>query len=362
MKENKNYSNKNILIAAGGTGGHIYPALALADELTLLGANIFWVSTKSKVDQKILANKYPMLSLSVQGVRGYGIKRKLLMPFKVLTSLFLSMRFMFSNRINIVVAFGGYASFAPSIAAKLLFKPVMLHEQNAKIGLTNYYLSFMAKKIMTAFPIFDGIAKSKFVTVGMPIRKEIAALAPKKKKFHNNKLSVLVLGGSQGAKYLNHIMPSVFAKLSDEINIDVIHQCGDRNIAEAEAKYDALGVSVNIKGFLDDIAAVYNWADIIICRSGASTVFEVAAIGIPAIFIPYPYATDNHQYYNAQHIVKSGGGTCMQEKDLTIDILVKCIANMYLNTPELEESSKLIKECYSKNALKDMISVIDEAM
>jgi UDP-N-acetylglucosamine--N-acetylmuramyl-(pentapeptide) pyrophosphoryl-undecaprenol N-acetylglucosamine transferase len=362
MKKNKDYDQKNILIAAGGTGGHIYPALALADKLTLLGANVFWVATKSKVDQKILANKYPMLSLSVQGVRGHGLKRKLLMPVKVLSSLFFSIRFLFSNKIDVVIAFGGYASFAPSIAGKLLFKPVMLHEQNAKIGLTNYYLSFIAKKIMTAFPIVGNLSKSKAVTVGMPVRKEIEDLVAHKKKFNSTKLAVLILGGSQGAQYLNDIMPSVFSTLLGKINLEVVHQCGDQNVAETASKYGDLDISLDMKGFIDDMASAYRWADIVICRSGASTVFEVAATGTPAIFIPYPYATDNHQYYNAQYIVSNGGGECIQEKDLTVDVLAKAITDIYLNTCELERRSKLIKGSYSKNALKDMISVIDEAI
>lgn len=358
-KNTSSIKNSNILIASGGTGGHIFPALSIANELKGLGSNIYWVSSKSKIDKKVKKDARKVLFTNMRGIRGVGFIQKVQMLFKLFGDIILSCKFILKHKIDGVIAFGGYMSFAPSIAARLLRKPVLIHEQNAKLGLSNYYLSFLATAIMTAYNI---TVKRKVIVyyVGMPIRDDIRKLYIKEKEFNKNRLNVLVLGGSQGAKKINEIVPKALSILPEDLNISVFHQSGDLHLNQTIEIYESLGVKAKIKGFVDDMADVYSWADIVICRSGAGTVFEVSAVGVPAIFIPYPYAADNHQYENIIPLVKNGSCKYLNDNNLDEQTLYNSIVELVKDPKKLKYCSNKLKDFYKNSYTTEITRIIEK--
>lgn len=319
--------NKTIIISAGGTGGHIFPALAIAKQLQN-SYKIIWVGAKTGLENTLIPQHGFLLeTVTVAGVRNKGLLRKLLLPFTLLRAHLECLKILLKHRPAIVVGFGGYATFPITLTAKLLFKPVVIHEQNSVAGLTNRILAKVANKVLVAFPAV--LAGSKTLLVGNPVRQEIIAA------FQNKDISsedvaglrVLIIGGSLGAKALNDNVPLALAKLGNKV-AEVTHQVGRSEIEPIAEIYRQHKVNVKVVNFVEDMAAAYTNADLIICRAGASTVAEVACAGIAAIFVPYPYAVDDHQTVNTRQLVAAGAAQLLPQTNLTPDSLAEIIRNL----------------------------------
>ncbi|WP_300412023.1 undecaprenyldiphospho-muramoylpentapeptide beta-N-acetylglucosaminyltransferase, partial [uncultured Alcanivorax sp.] len=289
-----------ILIMAGGTGGHVFPALAVADQLRERGFRILWLGAENGMEGKLVRQYgYEIAELAVSRLRGGGLKRKLTAPFNLLRAVWQARNLISQRQPLLAVGFGGFASGPGGLAARLCKVPVVVHEQNAVPGLTNRLLSKMATVTLEGFQ--GAFGSQSACWVGNPVRAEIANLDDPARRYaqHQGGLRVLVLGGSQGALVLNQDLPELLlAVLGREIQVR--HQCGAGRTGEAAPIYQALGMQARVSEFIDDMAEAYGWADLVICRAGALTVAEVAAAGVAALFVPLPTAVDDHQTLNAR--------------------------------------------------------------
>ena len=312
-----------ILIAAGGTGGHVYPALEIARRLREKGVNVEWLGTRRGLEARVVPGAgFRLHALSVAGLRGKGLIRWLLAPFTLMAALGKSMKVLKSVRARLVLGMGGYAAGPGGVAAWLLRVPLFIHEQNSVPGLTNRILSRLASKVMEAFPkSFD--ARVGAVHAGNPVRSEIGALPRPETRLANRSgpLRVLVLGGSQGARAINEVLPRALAMLPARDLVEVRHQAGGAHVERARSNYAEAGVAVEPVAFIDDMAGAYAWADLVICRAGAMTVCEVAAAGLAAVLVPFPFAVDDHQTRNARYLSDAGAAVLVREADLTPTLL-----------------------------------------
>lgn len=326
-----------VLIMAGGTGGHVFPALAVADELHSRDVDVFWMGTKKGIEAKLVpAAGYPLNFISVQGLRGNGLLGWLLAPFKLIKAVTEAVRAVKQIKPNVVLGLGGFASGPGGVAAKLMGKPLVIHEQNAIPGLTNRLLSCLAQRVLQGFPnSFSSSRKAQWV--GNPVRTTIESLDKPEHRFLNrtDPIRILVLGGSLGAKSLNTVLPQAFSLVKSSIEIK--HQCGVRHIEECQQNYEKSGVTAQVMAFIDDMATAYAWADLVICRAGALTIAEVSATGVASLLIPYPYAVDDHQTHNASALVTAGAAHLMQEKDITAEAVAQHVDNLAANRDLLVE-------------------------
>lgn len=313
---------------AGGTGGHVFPALAMAHELHDKGYEIHWLGTKTKIESKLVPEAgYQLHTIDVEGLRGKGKLTLLLAPFKLLKALWQARKAVKKVSPVAVLGLGGFATGPGGLAARLMGIPLVIHEQNAIAGMTNKILSRFANVVMQAF---EG-ALPKGLTVGNPVRKEITALT--EKNAVSKPLNILVVGGSLGAVALNNAIIDAAKQLSEdelqESMPNIRHQVGVNNYDGVIKAYKAAGIDldtndhIEVSAFIDDMAAAYEWADLIVCRSGALTVSEVACAGVPALFIPYPFAVDDHQTKNAQVLVEAKAAEIKQQKELNAEWLMK---------------------------------------
>lgn len=311
-------TNKHILIMAGGTGGHVFPGLAVAAQLESLGHKVSWLGTAAGIEAKLVpAANIDLHIINISGVRGKGVKGLLLAPFKIIQAILQSLNILKNIQPDCVLGLGGFAGGPGGIAAKIMSIPLVIHEQNAVAGTTNRILAPLAEKVLQAFPAAFSKNK-KAVTVGNPVRNTIKASALSTQE----KINVLVLGGSLGAKAVNEIMPLVFSELCAKINL--WHQAGSRHIDAVKPLYGDANIDgeyLRVSDFIEDMAAAYQWADVVICRSGAMTVSEIAVAALPAIFIPYPFAIDDHQTANANWLVNSGAAFLMPQNTMTVNAL-----------------------------------------
>jgi UDP-N-acetylglucosamine--N-acetylmuramyl-(pentapeptide) pyrophosphoryl-undecaprenol N-acetylglucosamine transferase len=296
------------LITAGGTGGHVYPALAVADYLRHHGMPLVWLGTRSGLEYRIIpARGYRLLTIRIAGVRGRGLLRLAWMPVQALLAVLHSMVLLMHIRPVLVLGMGGFVSGPAGVAAWLMRIPLLIHEQNAIAGFTNAVLARFATRVMEAFPGTFRTA-SAVVHTGNPVRSEIIAgvpLAPSSES--SEALNILVLGGSQGAKALNELMPEAFARL-DPQSIRIWHQCGEQHYDATHQRYHQYGVSARIDRYISAMAEAYAWAGLVVCRAGALTVSELMVAGLPSILIPYPHAVDDHQTANARYLSGNGAG------------------------------------------------------
>lgn len=306
-----------MLVMAGGTGGHVFPALAVADVLRQRDIDIAWLGSDQGIENRLVpAAGYPLHTVSVRGVRGGGIGRRLLAPFMLIGSVLAAWRIVRQLRPVLAIGFGGYASGPGAIAARLAGVPLVIHEQNARPGLTNRMLAPLARQVLQAFPdAFPGSA----LTTGNPVREVIAALAEPAQRYGNRQgpLRILITGGSQGALALNRQLPAVLVEALSEVEFEVRHQTGRGRVAEAEQAWQGLNAKVEMSEFIDDMAAAFGWADLVICRSGASTVSEIAAAGVAAMFIPLPTAVDDHQTHNARWLADQDAALLLPQSSLS---------------------------------------------
>lgn len=314
-------SGKRLLVMAGGTGGHVFPALAVARRLASEGWQVRWLGTADRMEARLVPQHgFDIDFIDIQGVRGNGLLRKLAAPVKILRSVMQARKVIQSFKPDVVLGMGGFASGPGGVAAKLCGIPLVLHEQNAIPGMTNKLLSRIASRVLCAF---DGAFGTQGQTVGNPIRDELVALGGKPRQVQSDALKVLVVGGSLGAKVFNDLMPAVTARLAQEQAVTVWHQTGKNNLAAVQAAYQELGQDggVNIAEFIDDMEAAYRWADVVLCRAGALTVSELAAVGLPSILVPYPHAVDDHQTMNARVLVDAGAAFLVPQPIASTELL-----------------------------------------
>lgn len=319
----------NILIMAGGTGGHVIPALTVASVLRDKGYSIHWLGSERGIEERLVpAQNFPLNLLKISGVRGNGLVRKLLAPFKIFSAVIAARKVIGTVKPKLVIGFGGFASGPGGLAARLSGVPLLIHEQNAVPGLTNRALSMMSRQVLQGF---SG-AFSQGVTVGNPVRAEIAEIAAPELRYasRDGALRVLVLGGSQGALALNRVLPQELARLAEHAHsndaLDIRHQAGRGRDEEASSAYQAAGLRAQVDEFIDDMAAAYAWADVVICRAGAATVAEVAAAGVAAVFVPLPTAVDDHQTMNARWLVAQEAALLMPQSSLEQGALVSMLS------------------------------------
>lgn len=318
---------RSILIMAGGTGGHIFPALAVADILREQGWQVTWLGAPNSMEADLVPkHSYPMAMVNFKGLRGNGLLRKLMLPFNLLVAMWQSAVAMFTCRPDVVLGMGGYITFPGGLMAAMLRRPLVIHEQNSVAGLSNKVLAKFAQKVLSGFP--DVLPKAQWC--GNPVRRSIAALAPPAERYseRTGKLKVLVVGGSLGARALNEAMPQALAKLPPELRPDVLHQTGRAHHASVQASYQEAGVQADIRSFIDDMADSYAHADLVICRSGALTVAELAAAGVASLLIPFPFAVDDHQTHNARFLSSQGAAILLPQPDLNADKLAQLLSEL----------------------------------
>jgi UDP-N-acetylglucosamine--N-acetylmuramyl-(pentapeptide) pyrophosphoryl-undecaprenol N-acetylglucosamine transferase len=308
-----------VLIMAGGTGGHVFPALAAARVLRERGFEPVWLGTSRGLEAKLVPpQNIPIEWISVSGVRGKGITTLLAAPFQLARAVWQSLQVIRRRKPVVVLGAGGFVSGPGGLAAWLSRRPLVIHEQNAVAGMTNRTLAHFAKRVLEGFPAsFPRSIHAE--RVGNPVRREITALPSPEQRFGERKgrLRVLIIGGSQGAARLNTVVPAAIANIDVATRPLVLHQAGERHHQQARELYAKHGVEADVRAFIDDMAEAYGGADLIICRSGALTVSEIAAAGVPAIFVPFAAAVDDHQTRNAEFLVRAGAALLIAEAALT---------------------------------------------
>jgi UDP-N-acetylglucosamine--N-acetylmuramyl-(pentapeptide) pyrophosphoryl-undecaprenol N-acetylglucosamine transferase len=337
--------NRTLMVMAGGTGGHVYPALAVADALRARGWEVFWLGTRAGLEARVVpAVGIDMVWVSMGGVRGKGVLKKLLLPVTLLVAFWQSLRAILQRRPDVVLGMGGYTAFPGGMMASLLNKPLVIHEQNSVGGLTNRVLACLADRVLTAFPkVFTHkhdkpIPCRRVATewVGNPVRSDIVALANEQRSdiaaatptAHSGPLRLLVVGGSLGAQALNERVPQALALLPAEKRPRVVHQSGRQHVEALRANYAAAGVEADVRDYIEDMAAAYRDCDFAICRAGAMTVAELACAGVPAVLVPFPFAVDDHQTGNAEFLADAGAAWLIQQKDLSAEILATLIGGL----------------------------------
>ena len=310
---------RTVLVMAGGTGGHVFPALAGAQELRARGCDVVWLGTRRGLEARLVPpHGIPIEWITVSGLRGKGIASWVAAPWKLLNAVLQSLAVMRRRRPDVVLGAGGFVSGPGGIAAWLTRRPLVIHEQNAVAGLTNRALARIADRVFEAFP--DSFPRACHAErIGNPVRPEIAALSPPQDRYaaRTGPLRLLVIGGSQGALKLNLTVPAALALLPAAKRPLVRHQCGTRHEESTGRAYVEHGVEASVEPFIEDMAAAYGWADLVVCRSGALTVSELAAAGLPAVFVPFAAAVDDHQTRNAAFLVDADAATAIAERDLS---------------------------------------------
>jgi UDP-N-acetylglucosamine--N-acetylmuramyl-(pentapeptide) pyrophosphoryl-undecaprenol N-acetylglucosamine transferase len=308
-----------VLIMAGGTGGHVFPALAAARVLRERGYEPVWLGTQRGLEAKLVPpQQIEMEWISMSGLRGKGLITWLAAPFKLALAIWQSLQVMRRRRPRVVLGAGGFVAGPGGVAAWLTRRPLVIHEQNAVAGMTNRVLARLSRRVLEAFPSSfpKGIRAER---VGNPVRREISALPTPERRYaeRSGPIRLLVIGGSQGAARLNAVLPAALAMIEPPLRPVVLHQAGERHIAQAREMYAKHGVEADVRAFIDDMAEVYGWADLVVCRSGALTVSELAAAGLPALFVPFAAAVDDHQTLNARFLVDAQAGKSIPEAELT---------------------------------------------
>lgn len=319
---------KTFMLMAGGTGGHIFPALAVAQSLQARGHSVVWLGSADSMEERIVPQHgIPLETLAIKGVRGNGLKRKLLLPFTLFQTIRAARAAIRKHNVSCVIGFGGFVTFPGGAAAKLCGVPVVIHEQNAVAGLSNRLLAKIATRVLYAFPAAfdapDGL-------VGNPVRADIAALPAPEERFAGRKgrLKILVVGGSLGAQVLNETVPAALAALPSETRPQVRHQSGRGKLEALQTAYRNAGVEADCCEFIDDMVSAYREADLVICRAGALTVAELTAAGLGALLVPYPFAVDDHQTANARFMTEAGAAELLPQPELTAGRLAQILGGL----------------------------------
>jgi UDP-N-acetylglucosamine--N-acetylmuramyl-(pentapeptide) pyrophosphoryl-undecaprenol N-acetylglucosamine transferase len=349
---------KTLMVMAGGTGGHVYPAMAVADYLKNLGWNILWLCTEGGMENQLIENKgYRKAIITIKGVRGKGLLNWILLPVKLLKAFVQSAAVIRKQRPNVVLGMGGFAAFPGGLMARVLGKPLVIHEQNSVAGLTNKVLAKIATRVLVAFP---SVFSKKAELLGNPVRADIIAVNIPEIRFlgRTDSIRLLVIGGSLGAQALNEFIPKAIAILPEVKRPQIVHQAGAKHIDSLKRNYKNAGVVADTRAFIDDMASMYAWADFVICRSGALTVAEVSAVGLGSLMIPFPFAVDDHQTTNAMYLVENGAAFILQQKELSVEKLAGIISE--LGREKCLSMAKKAKKLGKPNATEDVAKICME--
>lgn len=344
---------KRIVIMAGGTGGHVFPALAVAEEMRERGWDVSWLGTQRGIERRVVPEKqFDIDWLSVAGLRGKGLAGKVSGVFNLVKACWQSLRVLMKRKPHVVLGMGGFVAGPGGLMSWLTATPLIIHEQNRVPGTTNRLLSKKAKKVLEAFPAsFD--AGCSAIATGNPLRKTFQQI-PEKKAWDNSlgrALNVLIVGGSQGAQRLNEVIPEA---LSDMHNITLKHQTGTAMQVQVQQIYDDNSCQAEAVAFIEDMSAAYQWADMVICRAGAMTVSEVAAAGLPAVFIPLPNAIDDHQMANAHFLADAGAAIILPQIELNKSGLQQAINTVMQNIREMGEKAKTMARINATQQVADI--------
>jgi UDP-N-acetylglucosamine--N-acetylmuramyl-(pentapeptide) pyrophosphoryl-undecaprenol N-acetylglucosamine transferase len=318
------------MIMAGGTGGHIFPALAVAEHLRENGCKVVWLGSRAGMEARLVAPRgYTMAWIRFSGVRGKGLLRFATLPLELLVAFWQSATAIFAHRPDALLGMGGYVSFPGGMMASLLNRPLAVHEQNSVPGLANRVLARVADRVLAGFPEAFGAATAVIWT-GNPVRKDIASLPAPEERYQGRAggLNLLVVGGSQGAQVLNSVVPEALALLPAPVRPAVTHQAGAARRSEVDERYKTRGVHADVVEFIDDMARRYAEADLVICRAGAMTVSELAAGGIASVLVPFPYAVDDHQSANARFLSEKGAAILLQQTEFTPEKLADLLHSL----------------------------------
>lgn len=348
-------TSKHLMVVAGGTGGHIFPGIAVAEHMQQQGWTVSWVGTADRMEAQLVPKHgFEIDFVEVQGVRGNGITRLLKAPFMVLKAILAAKKIIKQRKPAVILAMGGYVTGPVGIAAKLSGVPLVIHEQNAVAGFSNKLLAKVANQVLAAFP---NAFANKAEVVGNPVRASVSSIA---KKPQTEQLNVLVVGGSLGAQVLNERLPEVFSTLAKDFSLRVRHQSGRNNQDKLKSAYVGRELDAQVDEFIHDMDAAYAWADLVICRAGALTVSEVAAAGKAALFVPLPHAVDDHQTANARYLVDQQGGLLMPQHDFTTERLVELLTPYFEQPSLLSEIADKAKQLAKFDATERVAKVCGE--
>ena len=339
-----------VLIMAGGTGGHVFPALAVADRLKDKGISVEWLGTKKGIEARVVVDAgYKIHWLSISGLRGKNTLSLVFAPFKLARACIQALWVMLKVRPSVVLGMGGFASGPGGLMAYLCRRPLMVHEQNAIPGMTNTLLAKMAGTVMESFPGSFSISKPVQL-VGNPVRVDIMKITEPEKRLigRENNLNILVVGGSLGAAILNNTVPEMMSLLNDGQKIKVWHQTGKNNYQNAVDSYKKFNAEARIDAFIENMAEAYEWADIVICRAGAMTVSELAIAGVASVLVPYPFAVDDHQTANAKYLSEEGAAVLLPQNELTAESLKKIVLSF--TREKILKMSNAAKQCAKPEA------------
>ncbi len=349
---------KQVLIMAGGTGGHVFPALAVAQALRTQGVNVTWLGTKSGLEADIVPKSGIEIDwVSVKGLRGKGIFGWLCAPCKLLFAAYQTQRIINKRKPDVVIGMGGFVTGPGGLMAYLNRIPLVIHEQNAIPGLTNRLLGRIANVVLEAFP---GAFEKKYhaTALGNPVRDTFSNIAPPNDRMINRGpgLRLLVVGGSLGAMALNIITPKTLQQFSSTGQLEVWHQTGSQKFLSTKECYEKKHLKAKVEPFIDDMTAAYAWADIVLCRSGALTISELAAAGVGSILVPYPHAVDDHQTKNAEFLVNAGAAKLLPQTELTVHTLSEILTGLIENR---ERILKMANAAFAKRQMDSVSQVLD---
>lgn len=349
---------KRVLIAAGGTGGHVFPGLALAHYFREQQIEVFWLGTLTGLEARVVQEAgFPIHFISIKGLRGKGIKNSLLFPWRLIYAIFQALKYIRALNPDVVIGMGGFVSAPGGIASVILGKKLIIHEQNAKPGLANQWLARIAYKVLEGFPnTFRN--RSNVVTAGNPVRTEIANLPPPGARM--DKVHLLVLGGSLGARVFNQLVPEVLANMPDFLRPEVMHQTGEAEWEQTRKRYETLNVSATVLPFIKEMDQAYTWASMVLCRAGALTITELCAAGLGAVLVPYPYAVDDHQTANAQFMVKQGAALLVQQSGLTVAVLTSLLTDFCASAEKRLQMAKSAYELRKTDAVQTVFTICKE--
>lgn len=356
-----------VLVMAGGTGGHVFPALAVADELRARGAQINWLGTARGIETRLVpAANIPLHFISVEGVRGRGVVGLLKAPFLIIYAVLQSLQIIRRIKPDVVIGFGGFASGPGGLAAVLTRTPLVIHEQNAVAGTTNRLLAKIARRILAAFPdAFIGRRELDVQVVGNPVRQQIQELESPSTRYQARidqqlPLRLLVVGGSLGAKAINELVPEAISHLPQNVRPQIWHQTGKNHAEATTALYMKHQVNAKVDAFIDDMAAAYAWADLVICRAGALTVSELMMAGVASVLIPLPSAIDDHQTFNAKNLTDAGAGIALVQRDLTAAKLAALLLTELADRNHLKSMAEKARQLAKPTSARDVANVCQE--
>lgn len=349
-----------VTIMAGGTGGHVFPALAVAQELAARGWQISWMGTPDSFESRVVPGYgFELDTVEAHRLRGQGLSERLLAPVRLLRAMSQAWRVLRRRRPQVVLGMGGFVTGPGGMVSRLLRTPLVVHEQNAVPGLTNRWLARVAARVLEAFPqSFPASVRAQ--AVGNPIRAEIAALAAPTPIVSDRPLRLLVMGGSLGAQALNETVPAALAGLPANARPEVRHQAGRDKMTATQSAYLAKGVSAEVTEFLDDMAEAYGWADLAVCRAGALTVSELMAAGLPAVLVPFPFAVDDHQTANARFLTEAGAGRLMPQHTMTAQTLSMLLGSLLSDRAGLHAMAQAAYRLAKRDATRRVADVCEE--